>query len=67
MDRAVVNIAIPLPLPDRAHTGNISYSNVTVTDAKLGEVFTGLSIPAGQTITQTKEVTLTESSPSSSR
>ncbi|NLB38468.1 MAG: hypothetical protein GX810_04365, partial [Clostridiales bacterium] len=38
------------------------YSNVTVTDTKLGEVFTGLSIPAGETVTHTKEVTLTESS-----
>ncbi|MGI6652932.1 MAG: DUF7507 domain-containing protein [Christensenellales bacterium] len=63
VDRAVVNIGdtVALTLTVR-NTGNISYSNVTVTDAKLGEVFTGLSIPAGQTITQTKEVTLTESS-----
>ncbi len=63
VDRAVVNVGetVNLTLTVR-NTGNISYSNVTVTDTKLGEVFTGLSIPAGETVTHTKEVTLTESS-----
>ena len=63
VDRAVVNVGetVNLTLTIR-NAGNISYSNVSVTDAKLGEVFTGLSVPAGETVTQTKEVTLTESS-----
>ncbi len=43
-----------------ANEGNITYSNVRVTDAKLGEVFTNIEIPAGQTIVRTKEVTMTE-------
>lgn len=62
-DRQVVSVGdtVTLTLTVR-NSGNISYRNVTVTDAKLGEVFTGLEIPAGQTVTQTREVTLTESS-----
>lgn len=40
--------------------GNVSYSNVTVSDAKLGEVFANIDIPAKQTITRTKEVTMQE-------
>lgn len=40
--------------------GNISYTNVTVTDAKLGEVFSAFDIPAGQTIVKTKEITVNE-------
>ena len=42
------------------NAGNISYSNVSVTDPILGEVFSNLSIPAGQTVERTKEVTLNE-------
>ena len=42
------------------NAGNISYSNVTVTDPLLGEVFSNLTIPAGQTVERTKEVTLNE-------
>ncbi|MHC1786707.1 MAG: hypothetical protein AB9880_06580 [Christensenellales bacterium] len=40
------------------NTGNISYRNIQVTDAKLGAVFSDLSLPAGETLVQTKEVTM---------
>ena len=40
--------------------GNISYSNVSVTDKNKGEIFTNLSIPAGATVTEEKEFILTE-------
>lgn len=40
--------------------GNVSYSNVTVTDKNKGEIFTNLSIPAGATVTEEKEFILTE-------
>jgi len=42
------------------NAGNISYSNVTVTDPKLGEVFTNVQIDAGQTRELQKEVTINE-------
>ncbi len=42
------------------NSGNISYSNITVTDPKLGEVFTNVQIGTGQTKELKKEVTLTE-------
>jgi len=42
------------------NAGNISYSNVTVTDPKLGEVFTNVQIDAGQTRELQKEVTVNE-------
>ena len=42
------------------NNGNVSYSNVSVSEAKKGEILTNLSIPAGATITETKEFTLTE-------
>lgn len=42
------------------NNGNISYSNVTVTDKNKGEIFTNLSIPAGATVTEEKEFILTE-------
>ncbi|NLX83609.1 MAG: hypothetical protein GXZ04_07330 [Clostridiales bacterium] len=44
------------------NAGNISYSNITVTDPVLGEVFTNVQIDAGQTKELTKEVTLNQSS-----
>ncbi len=40
------------------NTGKADFQNVTVSDPTLGEVFTGLSIPAGQTVTQQREVTM---------
>ncbi len=40
------------------NAGNVSYSNVTVKDYKKGEMFTGVDIPAGATVTQEKEITL---------
>ena len=40
--------------------GNVSYSNVTVSDAKKGEILSNLSIPAGATVTEQKEFILTE-------
>ncbi len=43
------------------NAGNISYDNVSVTDPVLGEVFSNLSIPAGQTLEKTKEVTVNQS------
>ena len=42
------------------NTGNADYTNVTVTDAVLGEVFTGLTVPAGETVTKEKEITIAE-------
>lgn len=40
--------------------GNISYSNVSVSEKTKGEILTNLSIPAGATVTETKEFILTE-------
>ena len=42
------------------NAGNVSYSNVTVTEAKKGEILTNLSIPAGATVTETKDFILME-------
>ncbi len=42
------------------NNGNVSYSNVKVTDAKKGEIFTNISIPAGQTVVKEKEFILKE-------
>lgn len=42
------------------NAGNVSYSNVTVTDAGKGEILTNLSIPAGQTVVEEKEFILME-------
>jgi hypothetical protein len=38
--------------------GNVSYSNITVTDDKQGVVFTNLDLPAGETLEKEKEFTL---------
>jgi hypothetical protein len=38
--------------------GNVSYSNITVTDEKQGVVFTNLELPAGETLEKEKEFTL---------
>ena len=43
------------------NTGSADYQNVTVTDAVLGELFTGQTVPAGQTVTLEKDITITDS------
>ena len=40
------------------NTGNVDYQNVVVTDAALGTVFSGLTVPAGKTVTQEKDITI---------
>ncbi|MDD2428464.1 MAG: hypothetical protein PHQ85_02655 [Eubacteriales bacterium] len=58
-DQTAVSIGDKVTLTlDMQNTGNVSYSNVVVTDAALGEVFTNVDIPAGQTLTRAKEVTM---------
>lgn len=42
------------------NAGNVSYRNVTVRDEEMGDVFSGLEIPAGATVTHDKQFTLTE-------
>ncbi len=42
------------------NTGNVDYSDVRVTDETLGDVFTNLSLPAGESLTLEKEITLTK-------
>ena len=43
------------------NTGSADYQNVTVSDAVLGELFTGQTVPAGQTVTLEKDITITDS------
>lgn len=43
------------------NTGKTNYQNITVTDPSLGTVFTDLSVEAGKTITQEKEITIDKS------
>lgn len=40
--------------------GNVSYSNVSVSDVNKGEILTNLTIPAGATVTEEKEFILSE-------
>ena len=42
------------------NSGNLDFTNVKVTDAALGEVFSGLTVKAGETVTETKEIAITE-------
>ena len=42
------------------NSGNVDFTNVTVKDATLGDVFTGQTVPAGQTVTLEKDLTITE-------
>jgi len=42
------------------NTGNIDYTDVRVTDPTLGDVFTNQTLPAGETLTLEKEITLTQ-------
>ena len=58
---AGVNVGDPATLVITfINAGNVSYSNVTVTEAKRGEILTNLSIPAGATVTEQKEFILME-------
>ncbi len=60
-DKTQVNIGETVTLTlEIKNAGNISYSNVTVTDPKLGDVFTSLQIGAGQTRELKKEVIVNE-------
>ena len=43
------------------NTGKTDYQNITVTDPTLGTVFSGLSVEAGKTITQEKEILIAKS------
>ena len=43
------------------NTGKVDYDNITVTDATLGTVFSGLSVKAGKTLTQEKEILISKS------
>lgn len=42
------------------NSGTVDFTNVKVTDDKLGEVFSDVKVPAGQTVTLDKDVTITE-------
>lgn len=43
------------------NTGTVDFSGVKVTDDTLGEVFTDVSVPAKETVTLEKDITITES------
>ena len=63
VDRTAVDIgeSVRLILTAR-NEGNITYTKVTATDKKLGTVFENLTIPARETVTEEKLVTVTEPS-----
>ncbi len=42
------------------NSGTVDFTDVTVTDETLGTVFSGLKVPKGETVTQEKELTITE-------
>ena len=42
------------------NSGTVDFTGVKVTDEKLGEVFSDLTIKAGETVTQEKDLTITE-------
>jgi len=42
------------------NTGNVDYTDIRVTDATLGDVFTNQTLAAGETLTLEKEITLTQ-------
>ena len=42
------------------NSGKTDFTNVSVTDETLGEVFTGETVPAGQTVSLEKDLTVTE-------
>lgn len=61
-DNKMVNIGDKVTLSlTMLNEGNVSYTNVTVSDKKLGEVFTGVAVPAKETVHLTREVTMQES------
>ncbi len=43
------------------NSGNLDFTNVTVTDPTLGTVFSGETVKAGETVTLEKELTITDS------
>ena len=43
--------------------GNITYSNISVSDATYGELFTNLTLGAGETLVKEKQFALTETTP----
>ena len=43
------------------NTGKSDYQNITVTDPTLGTIFTGLTVEAGKTIVQEKEIAISKS------
>ena len=43
------------------NSGNLDFTNVTVTDPSLGTVFSGETVAAGKTVTLEKEIVITES------
>ena len=60
LDRTAVDIGDTVMLTlTVVNGGNITYSDVTATEKTLGTVFEGLEIPAGATVTQSKEVQVT--------
>ena len=63
VDRNAVDIgqSVRLILTAR-NEGNISYTGVSAVDKKLGTVFENVNIPAFSTITEEKELTITEPS-----
>ena len=57
LDRTAVDIGESVVLTlNIVNGGNISYSDVTATDKNLGTLFEGLEIPAGATVSQSKEL-----------
>ena len=63
VDKDAVNIGETVRLIMTARNeGNITYSNVTAEDKKLGKVFENLPIPAYTTISEEKELTISEPS-----
>ena len=59
LDKTAVDIGQTVVLTlNISNDGNISYTNVTATDKNLGTLFEGLDIPAGASLTQSKEITV---------
>lgn len=42
------------------NSGTVDFNNIEVTDPVLGSVFTGVTVPKGETVTLEKEITITE-------